>query len=123
MRVKHTKRNLFVIPLSLLLLILANSAQTVQAATHKIIEYQLPTPGVAPTTITSGPDGNLWFTELIGNQIGRITSAGIITEFPVPSSASHPFGITAGPDGKLWFTESTSNKIGKMTTNGTFIAA
>ena len=53
-----------------------------------------------------GPDGNLWFTEVDGNRIGRITPAGAITEFsPVSPPARSPDGIAAGPDGNLWFTE------------------
>ena len=39
------------------------------------------------------------------NQIGRITTAGVITEFPIPTAGSGPAGIAAGPDGNLWFTE------------------
>jgi hypothetical protein len=33
-----------------------------------------------PFGIVAGPAGNLWFTEGNANQIGRITTAGIITE-------------------------------------------
>ena len=58
-----------------------------------------------PGGIAAGPDGNLWFTEGNGNQIGRITTAGVITEFPIPTANSDPYGIAAGPDGNLWFTE------------------
>ncbi len=36
-----------------------------------------------PKFITAGPDGNLWFTEVVGN-IGRITPTGKITQFPTP---------------------------------------
>jgi hypothetical protein len=52
--------------------------------------------------MTPGPDGNIWFTDFVGQRIGRITPAGAFTEFPVPGS---PGGITAGPDGNIWFTE------------------
>jgi virginiamycin B lyase len=31
-------------------------------------------PGAAPFGIATGPDGNLWFTEITGNRIGSITS-------------------------------------------------
>ncbi len=40
--------------------------------------------------ITSGPDGALWFTELGGNAIGRITTAGQISQYPLPTSAASP---------------------------------
>ena len=54
--------------------------------------------------ITTGPDGNLWFTKTGANKIARMTTAGVVTEFTVPTPVSEPFGITAGPDGNLWFT-------------------
>jgi len=89
-------------------------------------EYPVPTPGGFPVVITSGPDGNLWFTEgqnpnnfgNRGNTIGRITPAGVITEFVLPSIACGPQGITAGPDGNLWFAEYFAQKIGRITPAG-----
>jgi streptogramin lyase len=69
--------------------------------------------------ITSGPDGNLWFTEPDGNDIGRITPSGTITEFPVPTATCFLGDIVAGPDGNLWFTEQDGNKIGRITPSGT----
>ena len=77
--------------------------------------YNVPTPNSAPTEITQGPDGAMWFTEINANKIGRITTAGVFTEYPTQGSS--PRGITAGPDGALWFTE-VSSKIGRITTNG-----
>jgi streptogramin lyase len=38
-------------------------------------EFSVPTVDSRTYSIASGPDGNLWFTERIGNKIGRITSA------------------------------------------------
>ncbi len=77
-----------------------------------------------PLGIAAGPDGNLWFTEELGNQIGRITPAGKITEFTLPTNCGdstfgcQPFGITAGPDGNLWFAELNGNRIGRITPAG-----
>src|SRR5215468_9554970 len=71
-----------------------------------IVRYPLPMPGSQPSSITAGPDGNVWFTEQ--NAIGRITTAGAITEFAV-SGASN---IVVGPDGNLWFTQPSA--IGKI---------
>jgi streptogramin lyase len=84
-----------------------------------ITEFSVPTVGSTLSAITAGPDGNLWFTENIGNQIGRITPGGAITEFPVPTSASGLTVITAGPDGNLWFIEYYANQIGRITPGGT----
>ncbi|HLX40289.1 MAG TPA: CHAP domain-containing protein, partial [Ktedonobacteraceae bacterium] len=67
-------------------------------------EYPIPTSGSQPLYLTSGPDGNFWFTESYGNKIGKITPNGKITEYPLPSCGDTycPYGITAGPDGDLW---------------------
>src|SRR2546425_277776 len=82
-----------------------------------ITEFTIPTANSGPYEITSGPDGNLWFTEINTNKIGKITTAGVITEFTVPTANSGPLGITTGPDGNLWFTEG-GGKIAKCTTAG-----
>src|SRR5262249_35681208 len=69
--------------------------------------------------ITTGPDGNLWFTEANFGVIGRITPAGVITEV-VANVGSGPQEITTGPDGNLWFTEFNRSRIGRLTTAGAF---
>jgi hypothetical protein len=79
-----------------------------------VTTFPIPTSGSNPAGITRGPDGNLWFTEAGGNNIGRITPSGAITEFPIPTSGSNPTDITLGPDGNLWFTEAGSNSIGRI---------
>jgi virginiamycin B lyase len=82
--------------------------------------YSLPYTGVtqAPTGITNGSDGALWFTESLGNKIGRITTTGVINEYPIPTANSYALSIAAGPDGALWFTEAYGNKIGRATVSG-----
>jgi len=84
----------------------------------QVTEFAIPTTKSNPNGITTGPDGNLWFTENSGNKVGVITPSGIITEYAVPTPSSDPWGITAGPDGNLWFVESTGNKVGTITTGG-----
>jgi streptogramin lyase len=87
-----------------------------------INEFQTPTVNSGPHGITTGADGNLWFTEQNVNHIGRITPTGSITEFVVPTPGSSPTDITRGPDGNLWFTEGAVGvgKIGQLTTGGVF---
>ncbi|HEY8809501.1 MAG TPA: hypothetical protein VIM28_05715, partial [Solirubrobacterales bacterium] len=77
-----------------------------------------------PNSITAGPDGNVWFTNLttrslpnIGTPpaIGRITPDGEITEFRAGMTyASSPDGIVTGPDGALWFTDRERRSIGRL---------
>ena len=72
--------------------------------------------GARPLGIAAGPDGNLWFTEVFGDRIGRITPTGVITEFGAGITPnSRPRYIAAGPDGNLWFTEFAGNRIGRIT--------
>jgi sugar lactone lactonase YvrE len=74
--------------------------------------------------MTAGEDGNVWFTEIIGNAIGQITPDGTITEFPLFTPNTFPFGITLGPNGNFWFTERAVhgsdgiNEIGQITPDG-----
>jgi hypothetical protein len=88
--------------------------------THVFIEFPVPTPNTFPESITTGPDGNLWFAEYGANQIGMINpTTDAIAEFAVPTTnrvtGDSAIGdITSGPDGNLWFTNSTSNEIGEF---------
>ena len=56
----------------------------------------LPTAGAFASDITVGPDGALWFTESIGDKVGRITTkGGKITEYPPRRPAPSPLGSSA----------------------------
>jgi streptogramin lyase len=89
------------------------------AAVGDIIQRAVPTTGSGGLNrITTGPDGNIWFTNPGANQIGRMTPGGNFTGFPIPSPNSSPIDITPGPDGNLWFTE-FEGKIGRITPSGT----
>jgi streptogramin lyase len=87
-----------------------------------ITEFPVTTPSSGAYGITSGPDGNLWFTEQTADKIGRISTTGkSLVEFPLPTPNSDPTEIVTGPDGNLWFTEESGNKIGRISTTGTSI--
>jgi len=70
-----------------------------------------------PHDIALGADGNLWFTNLRNNSIGRITPGGAVTNYS-GIGVSMPAKITAGPDGALWFTNFDNSSIGRITTTG-----
>jgi len=42
-----------------------------------LTEFPVPTPRSTPREITSDPDGNVWFTERLGNNMGRIAPDGV----------------------------------------------
>jgi virginiamycin B lyase len=108
-----------VIPVVSVCMLLVGAASPTQAA-RRGKEFPVPTAASYPSGITSGPDGNLWFTETDGNKIGRVTPSGVFTEFPIPTANSSPYAITSGPDRKPWFTEYWGNKIGRLTPSGAF---
>src|SRR2546428_843369 len=88
------------------------------------IEFKVPTGlnGVSyPMSITTGPDGNLWYTDSDGVQVVRVTTSGVFTVYPMPAKtpSDKPDSITTGPDGNLWFTTGPGNSIDKLTTAGT----
>jgi virginiamycin B lyase len=100
-----------------------------------VTEFATPTTSSFPLGITRGPDGALWFTERgcgsskglscngaqTPGQIGRITTAGVITEFPLPNGNNDfPLAITAGPDGNLWYVN-TNGGVGHVTTAGSSV--
>ena len=74
----------------------------------------MPTPNSQPLGIAAGPDRALWFTEFVGDKVGRISTAGSIREFPTPTPDSAPWEISAGPDGAMWFTERDAVQIGRI---------
>ena len=76
-----------------------------------ITESELLT-GPTPGGIAAGPDGALWFTEINGNAVGRITTDFHVTELTTGISAgAGPYGITLGRDGNLWFVESSRSTM------------
>lgn len=69
-----------------------------------------------------GPDGNLWYTDPIGNNVERLTPAGTVTTYPL-ANGTGPGNIAPGPDEDLWFTENfwsgrVGSTIAKITTAG-----
>src|SRR6059058_5122535 len=59
-----------------------------------------------PLGITTGPDGNLWFTDAGASMIATINPSGAgLAEFKTNTGAASPVAITEGPDNRIWFTE------------------
>ena len=98
-------------------------------------------PGVTLDNITTGPDGNLWFSDdqqAVGgvDKIGKITTSGQFTEYQMPYTdiTSDDDGsvaidnLTSSSDGNLWFSahkpHSSSSTItsifGKVSVSGDF---
>ena len=80
----------------------------------RIQHFALPTVGSVPINIRSGPDGNMWVTELVGNKIARVTPDGLVNELAIPTFNSRPIAFVPGPDGRMWFSEEAGNKVARV---------
>jgi len=67
-----------------------------------------------PAAITVGSGDELWFGELFGNRIGRITTDGAIEEFELPNPNSGLRAITADRQGTIWVAEFLGNRIARV---------
>ena len=90
-------------------------------AAVKIDEFGTPTANSGPVGITTGPDGNLWYTESSADNIGQLTPSKVPVfnyEFPVTEG---PGRIVPGSDGNLWFVALDAfggGNLGKITPTG-----
>jgi virginiamycin B lyase len=80
-------------------------------ATGRMRVFQLPQ-GSQPIYIASGC-GAMYFTELNGSRIGRITNAGHITEYPTPTPSARPIAV-APRHCKVWFSEEAGHHFGVL---------
>ena len=79
------------------------------------------TPGSQAYRITTGPDGNLWFTEYNGLHVGKFdVVTKLATEYGLLQGSAT--SIAAGPDGNVWFAERSADgmtsTIGRVTPAG-----
>ncbi len=73
----------------------------------------------APNDLAIDVHGNIWFTELNANAIGRLDpQSGIVRQYTLTGSNSaqalDPYGITIDPAGTVWFTEASNSRIGRL---------
>jgi virginiamycin B lyase len=80
-----------------------------------IKEWKVPTPNSRPHDPAVAPDGALWFTEQVGNKLGRLDPAtGKIREFSLKTPDSGPHGLVADRAGNIWFAAIFKGYIGKL---------
>jgi virginiamycin B lyase len=77
--------------------------------------HEFPVPGGYTGSITTGPDGAIWFT--VSDGIARMTTSGAFS-MRWTGPPWYPNVITTGPDGNLWFTFPYSDAVGRLTPSG-----
>ncbi len=101
---------------------------TGQFQTFPLPILTVPDPGVPGKTLTlpSAPNdlaldqqGNVWFTELNADALGRLNiQSGQTQQYALAKTkitqALNPYGITIDPQGIIWFTEASTNHIGRL---------
>lgn len=68
--------------------------------------------------IKVGPDGALWFPQLYPNNVGRITTSGVVSTVPLTAPNAQGNDLVVGADGKLWVTEISAGGIARMSAIG-----
>ena len=84
-------------------------------STGKMRVFHLPRHGRTPSKpiyIAQGCDA-MYFTELTGSRIGRITNSGRITEYPTPTPNAMPIAV-APHRCQIWFSEANGNHFGVL---------
>ncbi len=78
----------------------------------------------APSGLTAGDDGAIWFTSLgHPNEVGHVDRDGTLHAFPLPDwpttlSDKTLSAIVPGPDGSFWFTLPERNQLGRVDASG-----
>jgi virginiamycin B lyase len=80
--------------------------------TGRMRVFELPEADSAPIYIAEGCDG-MYFTELTGARIGRVTDDGAITEWATPTPQSRPIAV-APRDCRVWFSEEAGHRFGVL---------
>ncbi len=73
----------------------------------------------APNDLALDSHGNVWFTELNADALGKLdTHTGQVQQYPLSTRRSvqalDPYGITVDPQGMIWFTEASNNHLGRF---------
>ncbi len=89
----------------------------VDPLTEQVQPFQIPTANSKPSSLTFGPEGDIYFTETNNpGGIGRFDPAtGAFGLFSAITPNSRPTGIATGPEGDIYFTEDTQpGAIGRL---------
>ena len=74
---------------------------------------------LAPNELAIDAQGNVWFTEMNADAIGKLdTQSGKFTHYPLSSPRTvqqiNPYGITIDKSNMVWFTEAGKDAIGRL---------
>ncbi|WP_281298606.1 T9SS type A sorting domain-containing protein [Flavobacterium limnophilum] len=94
------------------------NAYKVTKITPSLTQSNFAAVNASPQQITFDASGNLWIAGSgnFGNEIAKVTPAGIVTSYPATGS---PYGIAIDAAGNVYYSEANSGDIKKRTVAGT----
>lgn len=85
-------------------------------------EFTTPAMSTCAGGITTGPDGNIWMTDVVNNFVFKMTPAGVFTKYTITGGGGGAISIAAGHDGNIWvsdcITGSGCTQIDRITMGG-----
>jgi streptogramin lyase len=82
------------------------------------VAFPVPSPITFRDKITTGWDGNVWFTFESLGRIGRIDRAGVVTEVLLSNGPAAADDLVSGPDSAIWFGR-PHGTLGRIDKDGT----
>jgi virginiamycin B lyase len=101
---------------AMVLAAVATSMPSAGALPGEISEWPLVSGGT-PDGLAAGPDGNVWVTERVANDVVRFSPDGFVVSV-IPLRGA-PASIAQGDDGAMWVVERSGNRIARVRPNGT----
>ena len=84
------------------------------ALTGQFTEYPL-TGSKTPDAILEGIDGNFYFSDTAGNQMGQFKYKNQkVSLFAIPTANAQPTAITFGPDAQIYVTETGASQLAQF---------
>ena len=120
-RMNKTKKYFFLSRLMAIGLVMGGVLATNTTHAESISEYLTPTADSSPAGLDFDSKGNLWFAEVNGNKIGKLTPGDVkpgtsdgIVEYELPHANSKPQYLMVSRDDIVWFSEMGGNRIGRL---------
>jgi virginiamycin B lyase len=76
----------------------------------------LPAGDYLPTAVTAGADGAVWFVDMAGRRVVRMTATGSVTASPAIDDLDFAGAtqMAASSDGAVWFAVPAGNRLGRI---------
>ncbi len=82
---------------------------------RRVVHYRIPRPELQLHDIAVGPDGAVWYADLLNSCLGKLDPAtGRFGEYATASAGANPHGITVDSAGIVWYAATQHRRIGRL---------